>query len=278
MNSLKSAIFLALFLVVGCTSEEKNKPNTAEKKQNTSVLDNAYTVVKDLKREDGIHIEWYKLGSKEKIQDGDLLQIDFKVKLKDGTVVDGNHLLKNKKKSLPFLVGFGMQTAGWDIALKELSVGDFARIILPSQLARGEKGIPGLIPPNADNVLFIRVLKKEKPNRVVDGTKVYLLEENTASTVTFSSKSTILFHGIASSPTSAMFVNTFRTNTPFSYDLDSYGLTPGLRKALINAKKADRMYVVVPPEQAYGKKGYLNFVRPNESIFYNILVMDVVKK
>jgi FKBP-type peptidyl-prolyl cis-trans isomerase len=51
---------------------------------------------------------------------------------------------------------------------------------------------------------------------------------------------------------------------------------PGLKKALINCKKFDRLFIVVPPEEAYGSKGYLDLVKPNETVFYNVLVVDVV--
>jgi FKBP-type peptidyl-prolyl cis-trans isomerase len=74
-----------------------------------------------------------------------------------------------------------------------------------------------------------------------------------------------------------MYVNTFRTNQPFTFKLSDHGLVPGLRKALINAKKSDRLYILVPPSEAYGAAGYLDFVKPDEPIFYNILVMDVTK-
>ena len=56
------------------------------------------------------------------------------------------------------------------------------------------------------------------------------------------------------------------------------GIIPGLKKALINAKKGDRMLVVVPSSEAYGAKGSEGFVKPNEDLMYNILVMDVVDK
>jgi FKBP-type peptidyl-prolyl cis-trans isomerase len=82
---------------------------------------------------------------------------------------------------------------------------------------------------------------------------------------------------MASTPSNALYVNTYSTNQPLNYKLSDYGLVPGLRKALINAKKADRLYIVVPSSEAYGTKGYLNLVKPNENVFYNILVMDVVK-
>ena len=170
-----------------------------------------------------------------------------------------------------------MQTKGWDIALKELKVGDFARVLIPSDLARGEKGIEGLIPANADNLLFIRILSIVQPDKIIEGTKVWLLEENKRNKLKFNVKEQISFHSMASSPTNSMFVNTFRSNEPFLYKLTDNGLVPGLRKALINAKKSDRLYIVVPPSEAYGTAGYLDFVKPNESIFYNVMVIDVTK-
>jgi peptidylprolyl isomerase len=207
---------------------------------------------------------------------GDLLNIDFKVRLKDGDIVDGNHLIK--KETFPFLVGFEMQTKGWDLALQEMKVGDFARVRIPSDLARGEKGIPGLIPPDADNFLSIRIVSKQKPSRTADGVKVWVLEENKTNKVKFDEGKSIVFHAMVSSPSNPLYANTFRTNQPFTFKLGDYGLVPGLRKALINAKSADRMYVLVPAADAYGDKGYLDIVKPNEDLFYNIFVMDVLKK
>jgi len=246
-----------------------------EDKVEANVLDGEHKVLKNKKLQSGISIDWYKFGSGENLQVGDLVLIDFKVKLKDGSVVDGNHLLN--KESLPFLLGFNMQTPGWDIALKELKVGDFAKIFIPSSLARGELGIEGLIPPNADNLLYIRILERQKPDREINGTKVWILEENKTNNLKFNEKTKIEFHAMASSPSSPVYVNTFRSNQPFTYSLTDHGLVPGLRKALINAKKSDRMYILVPASEAYGKNGYLDFVKPNEPLFYNVLVMDVKK-
>lgn len=272
-------IFLTLLFASCDTSGVKTKKKKAVKQEvkKPNILDQEHKVVEELKMDNGIFIQWFEKGTGDKFVDGDLIQIDYKVKLNDGTVVDGNHLIKKEKKSLPFLIGFGMQTPGWDIALKELRVGDFVQIVIPARLARGDKGIKGLIPPNADNLLVIRVLKKETPTRIVDGTKVWLLEENKSNKMLFNEKTEISFHGIASSPSKPMYVNTYSINQPFKYRLSDYGLIPGLRKALINAKKADRLYIVVPSSEAYGAKGYLNIVKPNENVFYNILVMDVTK-
>lgn len=39
--------------------------------------------------------------------------------------------------------------AGWSLALQKMSVGETSRLIIPPVKAYGEKGVPGVIPPNA---------------------------------------------------------------------------------------------------------------------------------
>jgi len=44
---------------------------------------------------------------------------------------------------------------------------------------------------------------------------------------------------------------------------------------LKNAKKGQKIFVLLSPEQAYGKKGYADMVSPKEHIFCNITVTDI---
>ena len=202
--------------------------------------------------------------------------IDYKVAIKGNKIVDGNHLLN--KASVPFLLGFNMQTPGWETALKTLKVGDVAEVFIPAKMARGTKGIKGLIPPNSDNILRIQILENRKPTREVDGNKVWVFEENDRHNLAFNDSTNIEFHCMVSTPSNSMYINTFRSNNPFKLSLKDGGAVPGLKKALINAKKSDRMFVYVPSLEAYGDKGYQDVVMANEDLFYNILVMDVVKE
>lgn len=264
---------ITLLAAASCGSGNTDSKETSVTKSKTEKHQQNKQIVAQKRFDNGIVIYWSKKGKGEPITAGDVVDIDYRVSLKDNQVVDGNHLLK--KSSFPFLVGFNLQTPGWDIAIQELVVGDEARILIPSPLARGEKGIKGLVPPNADNWLDIRVLAKRKPTRTMDGVKVWLFEENKSNKVVFGEGKRVTFHAMASSPSHALYANTFRTSQPITYTLSDYGLVPGLRKALINVKKADRMFIVVPAEQAYKNSGYLQFVKPGEPIFYNVLVLDV---
>ncbi|MFT5859561.1 MAG: FKBP-type peptidyl-prolyl cis-trans isomerase [Flavobacteriaceae bacterium] len=251
------------------------KLDKTPKKDDTPEIDQVKKVKDTISLDNGIRIKWFEHGDGEDISYGNLYAIDFRVMIENGDIIDGNHLIK--KESVPFMIGFKMQTEGWDIALSKLRVGDFAEIFLPSELARGDKGIEDLIPDGSSNILRIRVLNKMKANRVIDGNKVWVFEENKSNTLGFDEDQEVIFHTITSSQSNPRYVNTYMDGRPFSMRLADYGVVPGLKKALINAKKSDRMMVFIPSSEAYKSKGYIDVVKPNEDLLYNMLIMDVIQ-
>jgi FKBP-type peptidyl-prolyl cis-trans isomerase len=281
-------------IVLSCSTEAVKKTKKQDgliiksefkksKKQVETALNSDKDNISSTKSFDnGVVISWLKQGTGEKVVKGDVILIDYKVTLENGTIVDGNHLWK--KESFPFVVGYQMQTKGWDFAIKNMKVGDFARVLIPADLARGEKGIKKegekgwFVPPNSVNYLTIHIIKKQKPTRVVDGSKVWLFEENKSNKIKFNTTNAIVFHSMISSESNPMYYNSYRTNSPYKLFMTDKGIVPGLKKSLINAKKGDRMFVVIPSSEAFGVKGLQGFVKSNEDLFYNILVMDVVEK
>jgi FKBP-type peptidyl-prolyl cis-trans isomerase len=291
----KIILFLSTcYLAFSCSTEAVKKAKKQDdliiksefkksKKEAKTALNSDNDEISSTKSFDnGIIISWLKHGKGEKVVKGDVILIDYKVTLKNGDVVDGNHLWK--KDFFPFVVGYQMQTKGWDFAIKNMRVGDFARVFIPAELARGEKGIKKegekgwFVPPNSVNYLTIHIIKKQKPTRVVDGSKVWLFEENKSNKIKFNSSNAIIFHSMISSESNPLYYNSYRTNSPYKLFMTDKGIIPGLKKSLINAKKGDRMFVVIPSSEAFGEKGSQGFVKPNEDLFYNILVMDVVDK
>jgi FKBP-type peptidyl-prolyl cis-trans isomerase len=291
---VKGIVMISIFCsTISCTTnvvkdnEKKNVARDTDNKKNNSTgktaLNSDHLVINSSKSYDnGIDISWLTHGKGEKVKKGDVILIDYKVTLADGKIIDGNHLIR--KSSFPFLVGYQMQTKGWDFALEQLKIGDFVRVKIPSDLARGVKGIKKegskewFVPPNSVNYLSIRVIKKQIPTRVIDGVKVWVFEENQENKIKFGEKSAIVFHCMISSQSNPIYYNSYSSNSPYTLLLSDKGIIPGLKKALINAKKADRMYILIPAVEAYGSKGSEGFVKPNEDLFYNVLVMDVVKK
>jgi len=273
---------LLLFLVACESSGVKTTEKTPVIKQGTvdnrsqaeRLLDPAKTIVDKKEFPSGLKIQWFKKGTGPAIQPGEVVEINFKLQLPSGDVVDGNHLLK--RETIPFLVGYNMQTSGWDIAFNELHVGDFVELFLPPNLARGDKGIPNLIPPNSPNVVFLRVGKKVKPTKLTNGVKVWLLEENPQmKAYKIDENAQVAIHYFVGTKTNPRYDNSYQRNVPFQFGMKDVSLIPGLKKGLLGTKLFDKLWVLVPPSQAYGKKGMVDLVKPNEALFYDLIIMDV---
>jgi FKBP-type peptidyl-prolyl cis-trans isomerase len=80
-----------------------------------------------------------------------------------GTFVDGKQFDSSRKGSpLEFRIGKGEVIRGWDEGIAMLNTGTKAKLIIPSELAYGEAGYPGVIPPRSTLVFEIELISAEQ--------------------------------------------------------------------------------------------------------------------
>jgi FKBP-type peptidyl-prolyl cis-trans isomerase len=129
------------------------KREEEERKRQQEILD---TVAKGYEEtQSGLRYKILQSGDGNKATKGANVSVHYKGQLLDGTVFDSSY---KRKQPLEFSVGIGQVIAGWDEGILLLKVGDKARFVIPSNLAYGESGAGGVIPPNATLIFDVELM------------------------------------------------------------------------------------------------------------------------
>lgn len=97
------------------------------------------------KTRNGVYVAVIFSGTGKTIQTGNTVVLDYTGKLlNDSTFQDTKEL----NKPFTYVSGAGQAVLGWDEGLEGLHAGTKAVIVIPSPLAYGSQGIPGLVPPH----------------------------------------------------------------------------------------------------------------------------------
>ena len=98
------------------------------------------------KTDSGLMYKFLDNKNSNKPSKGEKVKVHYKGMLLDGTVFDSSF---KRNQPIEFTLGIGQVIKGWDEGISLLGVGDKASFIIPSDLAYGESGAGGVIPPNA---------------------------------------------------------------------------------------------------------------------------------
>lgn len=106
---------------------------------------------------EGLQVEITSQGQGEKVvEKGNKIKIHYTGKLENGVKFDSS---VDRGQPFETQIGVGMLIRGWDIGILGMKEGEKRTLTINSDLAYGDNGISGVIPPKATLIFDVELLE-----------------------------------------------------------------------------------------------------------------------
>src|SRR5438477_617363 len=141
-----------IFIVLSLLSVQAFAQNKQDKKE---VNKPKIKLNKEYTTESGLRYKVTELGAGKEVMPGDKVSVHYTGNLMDGKIFDSS---VEREQPISFELGRGMVIKGWEEGIAMMKVGDKMRLIIPSELGYGQRGI-GAIPANATLIFDVELME-----------------------------------------------------------------------------------------------------------------------
>ncbi len=216
-------------------------------------------------------------------QPGEIVAVHYRGTLEDGTEFDNSY---DRGEPITFALGQGRVIRGWDEGIALLKVGGKAKLIIPPDLAYGESGVEGVIPPNSTLTFEVELISispgaPEAPTEVEEaeyvttdsGLKYADLEVGDGPTPEKGQTVSVHYTGWLEDGTK--FDSSLDRGQPFSFVLGEGRVIRGWDEGVATMKVGGKRQLVIPPELAYGERGAGGVIPPNATLIFDVELLEV---
>jgi peptidylprolyl isomerase len=230
-------------------------------------------------------LKYYDLqtGDGPAVQEGDVVSIDFTAWLTDGTKI-GSSI--DTGTPVVFPAGRGQVIPGWDEGVLSMQVGGQRQLVIPSELAFGDQGSSGMIPPNATLIIEL-TLNSISPGSPAAPTEVdpadytttdsgleyYDLKIGDGPSPEAGQEVTVQYTGWLTDGTK--FDSSIDRGQPLTFPVGMGQVIPGWDEGVMSMKVGGQRQLVIPSDLGYGPDGYSGVIPPNATLIFEVELVDV---
>ncbi len=256
-------ILLSVLIVGGCSILQMPEPAPKPSFTDTGL---AYTIIRE--------------GEGELPVEGDLVTLHYRGYLSDGTLFDSTY---DRNEPVQIIMGRGELLPGMEEGIALLRSGSRARLVIPPELAYGDKGF-GKVPENETLTFELTILRVFTPDTSFETEDMHILE--TPSGIRYAivepgngiplqkeMRITLHYTGYIDDATQTMFDSSHGRDEPFDFILGRRMVLPGWEEVLPNLNVGDKAKLWIPSAMAYGDRGR-GPIPPGTDLVFDIEILD----
>jgi len=232
----------------------------------------------------GLQVTEVEHGDGSIAKKGDVMSILYTASFKDGRVFDSQ---QDAEAPYRFRVGMKQLLPGFDEGVATMRAGARRELLLPPEIAYGQEGLAGTVPPDSWIKIDVKVLKIEPSPPPPEPWNEVGYEITTLSSglqyIDFvvgdgkspTPDSSVGIHFSAFLDDGTLFDSTVTRGQPIEFKLSESPLIEGLRQGLMTMREGGSRKLIIPPFLAYGEKGFKDIVPPNATLIYDVELIVV---
>lgn len=219
----------------------------------------------------------------DKPQVGGSVSVNYIGCFTDGTIFDCS---ADRGKPIVFQIGKKQVIPGWEEGIALMHTGEKYRLIIPYQLAYGEQGYQGIIPPKANLIFDVELVEAKAPVKVLhfdiagkemkttESGLMYILISKGTGTKAESGK-TVKVHYTGYLDDGSIFDSSVERGEPIEFKLGQGMVIAGWEEGITLMNVGDKMQLIIPYDLAYGESGRPPVIPPKAKLTFDVELLEV---
>jgi peptidylprolyl isomerase len=181
-------------------------------------------------------------------------------------------------KPLSFHVGEREVIKGWDEGVSTMKVGGKRELIIPADLAYGERGAGGKIPPNATLMFEVKLLELGKKwEKTESGLELFDDKEGTGAEPKTGQTCVMHYTGWLwkDGARGKKFDSSVDRRAPFSFTIGAGEVIKGWDEGVATMKVGGKRRLRIPAKLGYGARGAGEDIPPNATLLFEVELLKV---